>query len=205
VDLVLGGEQSVYGLCRPPGHHAPRRAFGGYCYFNNAAIAAEYIARQTHERVCVLDVDFHHGNGTQQIFFDRADVLFVSLHGDPHRVYPYFTGFPDETGAGAGLGTTLNIALPAGVTDAQYFEALQPALDRIAEFDASIVVVSLGFDTHAADPLGDFLLTAEGYFETGRRVAQLGKRLVILQEGGYALPELGESARQWLLGALLPS
>jgi acetoin utilization deacetylase AcuC-like enzyme len=146
-------------------------------------------------------VDFHHGNGTQQIFYDRADVLFVSLHADPHRAYPYYTGYADETGTAAGLGTTLNVPLPAGVTDEDYLTALESALERIAQFGGSIVVVSLGFDTHAQDPLGDFALTVDGYERIGREVQQLGRRLVILQEGGYHVPELGASAVAWLRGA----
>jgi acetoin utilization deacetylase AcuC-like enzyme len=200
-DLVLDGDQAAYGLCRPPGHHAPKRAFGGYCYFNNAAIAAEYLARKTGERVCVLDVDFHHGNGTQQIFYDRADVLFVSLHADPDRAYPYYTGYANETGTGPGLGATLNLPLPAGVTDDQYLSVLEVALEPIARFGGSIAVVSLGFDTHARDPLGDFALTTDGYAAIGRRIQQLQRRLVILQEGGYFVPELGASAVAFLRGA----
>jgi acetoin utilization deacetylase AcuC-like enzyme len=200
-DLVLDGDAAVYGLCRPPGHHAPRRAFGGYCYFNNAAIATEYLARKTGEPISILDVDFHHGNGTQQIFYDRAEVLFVSLHADPHRAYPYYTGYADETGTGSGLGTTLNLPLAAGITDDQYLEALEPALERITQFGGSIVVVSLGFDTYGQDPIGDFALTTAVYHEVGKRVAALGRRLVILQEGGYYRSALGENARAWLRGA----
>ena len=200
-DLLLAGEQFVYGLCRPPGHHAPRSAFGGYCYFNNAAIAADYLVGRTGEPVAVLDLDYHHGNGTQQIFYDRADVLYVSLHADPDRAYPYYTGFAEETGTGPGLGATLNLPLPVGVTDDLYQEALERALDRIAASGSGTAVVSLGFDTHREDPVGDFALTTLGYHEMGRRVAERGWRLLILQEGGYCLPVLGESARQWLRGA----
>jgi acetoin utilization deacetylase AcuC-like enzyme len=200
-DLVLDGDRAAYGLCRPPGHHAPRRAFGGYCYFNNAAVATEYLAQRTGEPVAVLDVDYHHGNGTQQIFFAREDILFVSLHADPHRAYPYFAGFADETGTGAGLGTTLNLPLPPRVTDADFLQHLDRALDRISRFGSGFLVVSLGFDTHAQDPLGDFDLSSEVYFEMGRRVAALGRRMLIVQEGGYYLSELGQNARDWLHGA----
>ena len=199
-DLVLGGEQAAYGLCRPPGHHAPRAAFGGYCFFNNAAIATEEIVRRTGEPVAVLDVDYHHGNGTQQIFYARGDALYVSLHGHPDRAYPYFAGYEDETGAGDGEGATLNLPLPKGCADQQYLEALDRGLDRIAAFGGSVVVVSLGFDTYGQDPIADFALTTPVYHEVGRRVAALGRRLVILQEGGYYLPHLGENARQWLRG-----
>jgi acetoin utilization deacetylase AcuC-like enzyme len=201
VDLVLGGEQIGYGLCRPPGHHAARAMAGGYCFFNNAAIAAEAIARSTAEPVAILDVDYHHGNGTQQIFWRRGDVLYVSLHADPDRQFPYFLGRATETGEGDGAGSNLNIPLPGGTTNADYLAALERGLDRIATTTGSIVVVSLGFDTFALDPLGDFALTTDAYHEVGRRVTALGRRLVILQEGGYHRPTLGENARAWLRGA----
>jgi acetoin utilization deacetylase AcuC-like enzyme len=199
-DLVLGGESFAYALCRPPGHHAPRAAFGGYCFFNNAAIAAEEIVRRTKEQVAILDLDYHHGNGTQQIFYGRDDVLYVSLHGDPDRAYPYFAGFADETGAGAGDGANLNIPLPAGTMDEGYLTALGHGLDRITGHGGSVVVVSLGFDTYGQDPIADFALTTAAYHEVGRRVAALGRSLVIVQEGGYFLPHLGENARNCLLG-----
>ena len=201
VELVLQGEPIAYGLCRPPGHHAARAMAGGYCFFNNAAIAAQAIVRATGEHVAVLDVDYHHGNGTQQIFWRRGDVLYVSLHGDPDRTYPFFLGRASETGEGDGAGSNLNIPLPAGTTDEDYLAALEPALDHISATQGSIVVVSLGFDTYALDPLGDFALTTEGYHNVGTRVAALGRRLVVLQEGGYHRPSLGENARAWLRGA----
>ena len=201
VDLVLGGETAAYGLCRPPGHHAARSMYGGYCYFNNAAIAAEAITRQTGEPVSILDVDYHHGNGTEQIFWRRGDVLYVSLHAHPDREYPYFLGWPDETGEGPGEGANLNLPLPAGTSDEAYLEALERGLGRIASHPGSVLVVSLGFDTYRLDPLGDFALTTEVYHEVGRRAAALGKRLVILQEGGYYVPALGDNALAWLRGA----
>jgi acetoin utilization deacetylase AcuC-like enzyme len=201
VDLVLeGGASAAYGLCRPPGHHAARAMYGGYCFFNNAAVAAEAIAKRG-ERVAILDVDFHHGNGTQQIFWRREDVFYASLHGDPDRQYPYFLGRADETGEGPGAGTNLNIPLPAGTTDAMYLDALDRALEAIAATPGSVVVVSLGFDTFGQDPICDFALTTAVYHECGRRAAALGRRLVILQEGGYHRPSLGENARAWLRGA----
>ncbi len=201
VDLVLGGEPAAYGLCRPPGHHAGRAMAGGYCFFNNAAIATESILRATGEPVAILDLDFHHGNGTQQLFWRRADVLYVSLHADPDRQYPFFLGRADETGEGDGAGTTLNLPLPAGTDDEAFLDALDRALAAVAEFGGRTLVVSLGFDTFAQDPIGDFALTAAGYHEVARRVATLGRRLVILQEGGYHLPTLGQNARSWLRGA----
>ncbi len=199
-DLVLAGEPAAYGLCRPPGHHSPRAAFGGYCFFNCAAVVAEDLVRKTREPVSILDVDYHHGNGTQQIFYGRADVLYVSLHGDPDRAYPYFAGHADETGAGAGEGTNLNLPLPAGCDDASYLAALDRALERISAFGGAVVVVSLGLDTYGQDPIADFALTSPTYWEVGRRVASLGRRLVIVQEGGYFVPHLGENVRGWLMG-----
>jgi len=202
VDLVLdGGAGAAYGLCRPPGHHAARSMYGGFCYLNNAAIAAEAIARRTGEHVAILDVDYHHGNGTEQVFWRRGDVLYVSLHAHPDRQYPYFLGWEDETGEGDGAGANLNIPLPAGVSDEEYLAALDRALDRIADEPGSVMVVSLGFDTYGLDPIGDFALTTGVYHEVGRRAAATGKRLVILQEGGYYLPALGDNARAWLRGA----
>jgi acetoin utilization deacetylase AcuC-like enzyme len=200
VDLVLGAEAAAYGLCRPPGHHAARSTYGGYCYFNNAAIAAEALVRATGERVAILDLDFHHGNGTQQIFWRRADVSYVSIHGDPSRQYPFFLGRAQETGEGPGAGANLNLPLPAGVSDERYLAELDRALEAIAATRGSVVVVSLGFDTYRDDPLGNFALTTGGYHEMGRRLAALGRRLVILQEGGYFRPALGDNARAWLRG-----
>ena len=200
-DLVLAGEVMAYGLCRPPGHHAARSMAAGYCFFNNAAIAAEALAKATGEPVAILDVDYHHGNGTQQIFWRRAEVLYVSLHADPARVYPFFLGHADEIGEGPGEGANLNLPLPAQTSDDAYLPVLDRALEAIAATSGSIVVVSLGFDTYRDDPLGDFALTTDAYFEIGRRVAGLGRRLVVLQEGGYHLPSLGDNAVAWLRGA----
>jgi acetoin utilization deacetylase AcuC-like enzyme len=200
-DAVLTGDALAYGLCRPPGHHAARAALGGFCYLNNAAIAAEYVARATGGPVAILDVDYHHGNGTQQIFWARGDVLYVSLHADPARAYPYVTGFASERGGGAGEGATVNVPLAEATGDEAYLAALEPELDRIASFPGSIVIVSLGFDTYRLDPICDLALTTEGYHEVGRRVAATGKRLVALQEGGYHVGDLGANARAWLRGA----
>ena len=175
--------------------------YGGYCFFNNAAIAAEAIVRATGERVAILDVDYHHGNGTQQIFWRRGDVRYVSIHADPDHDYPYFLGRADETGEGHGVGENLNLPLPPGTTDDEYLVAVDRALEAIAAVPGSVIVVSLGFDTYALDPIGTFELTTAVYHEVGRRTAALGRRLVILQEGGYHRPSLGENARAWLRGA----
>ena len=200
-DLVLGGETVAYGLCRPPGHHAAAAMAGGYCFFNNAAIAAQSIVERTGERVAILDVDVHHGNGSQQIFWRREDVLYVSLHSDPARLYPFFLGHADEVGEGPGRGANLNLPQPLRADDATYLASLDRALERIAAEPGSIVVVSLGFDTYEHDPIGDLALTTTGYAEMGRRVGGLGRRLVVLQEGGYHVGDLGANARAWLNGA----
>ncbi|HEU4464852.1 MAG TPA: histone deacetylase family protein [Gemmatimonadota bacterium] len=199
-DLVTGGERSAYGLCRPPGHHAARGMMGGYCYFNNAAIVAEHLARSTGGRVAILDVDYHHGNGTQQIFYARGDVLYVSLHGDPARAYPYSSGFADETGAGGGVGATLNLPLAKGCDDHDYLAALDRALEAVGAFGEAPLVVSLGMDTYGRDPICDLALTTEGYALVGGRVAELGRPTVVLQEGGYFVPDLGQNVRAWLRG-----
>jgi acetoin utilization deacetylase AcuC-like enzyme len=203
-DLVLAGSRLVYGLCRPPGHHSPRAAFGGYCYFNNAAIAAEWLVSAGRVRVAIVDVDVHHGNGTQQIFYRRGDVQYVSLHGDPARTYPYFAGFAEETGAGPGAGATLNVPLPAGCDDEAYLAALDLVLERVAAFAPEVIVVSLGLDTYHLDPLGDLALTTAGYEAIGARVASLRVPMLVVQEGGYHVPDLGRNAVSWLRGAAGP-
>jgi acetoin utilization deacetylase AcuC-like enzyme len=199
---VLDGEPIAYGLCRPPGHHATRSLYGGYCFFNNAAIAAAYAVAETAGRVAVLDVDYHHGNGTQQVFYDRDDVAFVSLHGDPARAYPYHTGFADETGAGRGAGSTRNIPLPPATDDEAYLAVLDRALAAVDAFDPAVVVVSLGVDTYVDDPMCDLAVTTEGFGRCGRAVASLGRPLVVLQEGGYADDALGANVTSWLQGAI---
>ena len=199
-DRLLEGEDAVYALCRPPGHHAARAMFGGYCFFNNAAIAAEQLHRRTGEPVSILDVDYHHGNGTQQIFYTRGEVLYVSLHGDPDRAYPYFSGFADEIGDGAGEDANLNLPLPVACSNEEYLANLNRGLDSIAAFGGSTLVVSLGIDTYGRDPICDLALTTEAYHEAGKRIAALGRRTLVLQEGGYFVPHLGQNVRNWLLG-----
>jgi acetoin utilization deacetylase AcuC-like enzyme len=208
--LLLEGERAAYALCRPPGHHAARDMAGGYCYLNNAAIAADHLARAERSGgefwgmrppvVAVLDIDFHHGNGTQAIFYERSDVFFVSIHGDPDREYPYFLGFADEGGARAGEGYNLNLPLPAGVDDAAYLAALDGAVEAIAAYGPSYLVVSAGFDTFGGDPLGDFALTTPCYARIGARIAGLGLPTLFVQEGGYAIDELGRNAVSLLSG-----
>lgn len=216
--LLLDGQPLVYALCRPPGHHAGRDLYGGYCYLNNAAIAADYLGGGSWERgageatqlptanshppqrIAVLDIDFHHGNGTQQIFYERDDVLFVSIHADPQREYPYFAGYADERGAGAGAGFNLNFPLEAGVANARYLNVLDRALAAIADFAPRCLVLSAGFDTFGGDPIGDFALTADAYPLIGQRIAALGLPILVVQEGGYAVEALGANAIGLLRG-----
>jgi acetoin utilization deacetylase AcuC-like enzyme len=175
--------------------------FGGYCYLNNAAVAAEWLVRRTGERIAILDLDVHHGNGTQQIFYEREDVLYVSLHADPATTFPYFAGYTSETGTGRGRGTTVNVPLPPGTGDEAYAAALETALDRIAGLGPGPIVVSLGLDTYEEDPIGPLRLSAGAYHPMATRVAALGRPLVVLLEGGYHVPSLGRNVRSWLLGA----
>ncbi len=198
--LVLDGEPAAYALCRPPGHHAPTGLYGGYCFFNNAAIAADHAAVATGSKVTVLDVDYHHGNGTQQIFYGRGDVQYVSLHGDPARAYPFVAGFTDETGTGAGSGSTTNMPLPAGTDDDRYLAALADACTAIEAFAPDLVVVSLGVDTHHDDPISDLEVTTPGFEHQGRLVAELARPTVVVQEGGYDIPSIGTNTKNFLLG-----
>ena len=202
LDLVLDGHQLAYGLCRPPGHHAGRNLIGGYCYFNNAAIVAESLVARGAQRVAILDVDFHHGNGTQQIFWERADVLYVSLHGDPRGIYPYYSGYATERGAGPGDGLTLNLPLSPGTEGDAYLAALDEALGAIRSFDPDApLVVSLGFDTYQTDPISNLALQTDDYRRMGAAIAGLAMPAVVLQEGGYAVDALGANAVAFL-GAL---
>ena len=198
VDLLAGGERAVYALCRPPGHHAGPAYYGGFCFLNNAAVAAR--ALDGLGRVAILDVDFHHGNGTQEIFWEDPDVLYVSLHGDPDVHYPYFTGGADETGAGAGAGATRNFPLPDGTDDPVYLGILELAAETVDRFDPAVVVVSLGFDGYVDDPIGGFALTEAGFGGIGRRLGELGRPLLLVQEGGYAMQALGANAVATMAG-----
>ena len=198
--LVLDGERFAYAACRPPGHHASRDLYGGYCFFNNAAIVAHHVATSTGGRVTVLDPDYHHGNGTQQIFYERGDVQYVSLHADPVRAYPYVTGFRDEIGAGKGRGANTNFPLAAGMGDDEFAKVLEAALEKIDRFKPEFLVVSLGVDTFDGDPICDLRLTRRGFHTCGALVSRLGLPTTVLQEGGYALSELGNNVRAWLRG-----
>ena len=200
-DRVLEGAPLAYGLCRPPGHHAGRNLIGGYCFFNNAAIVAESLVSRGASRVAILDVDFHHGNGTQQIFWNRDDVLYVSLHGDPGGIYPYYSGYASERGGDGGVGANLNLPLAPGTDGDGYLAALADGLDAIAAFDPDApLVLSLGFDTYHADPICNLALQTDDYARIGSRIAELGHPVVALQEGGYAVDALGANAVAFLGG-----
>ena len=191
---VLAGDRASFALSRPPGHHAGADFFGGYCFLNNAALAAQHLRNAGMGKVAVLDVDYHHGNGTQVIFYDRPDVFFASIHGDPRTEYPFYLGHADETGAGAGLGTNLNLPLPRGTDFATWSEALTQALAAIDRFGAEALVVSLGLDTFEGDPISGFQLKSDDYLRLGERLAQVGLPTVLVFEGGYAVQEVGINA-----------
>lgn len=190
-----------YALCRPPGHHATRDHFGGYCYLNNAALAARRL--EALGPVALVDIDFHHGNGSQSIFYASDRVLFASIHGDPEVHYPYFWGYESEQGAGAGLGYNINVPLRVGVGVGAYLDALQTRiLSRVRSFKPRFLVVSAGFDTAKGDPLGDFGLVAADFFVLGRLLGELKLPSVIVQEGGYDTSDLGTNVVSFLDGVL---
>lgn len=197
---LTGGAGSAFALCRPPGHHAGPRAMGGFCYLNNAAIAAQYLRDHGHARVAVLDVDYHHGNGTQAIFYDRADVMVTSLHADPKVEYPFFLGHADEHGSGDGLGFNRNIPLPWGTTGVQYCAALDGAIADIAAFGPDSLVVSLGVDTFVDDPISHFELVAADFTAIGQRIARIGIPTLFVLEGGYAVADIGGNVAAVLTG-----
>ncbi len=189
---LLEGAETIFAACRPPGHHATRHQCGGYCYLNNAAIAAQFLS--TAGRVVILDVDFHHGNGTQEIFYDTDRVGYLSLHGDPATTYPYFSGYADELGEGRGRGFNRNFPLPVHTDDRTYLETLEAALQAARQMLPASLVLSLGLDTHEEDPLANFCLTTELYAQMAARIARLKYPTLIILEGGYNLNRLGELA-----------
>ncbi len=197
---VAGGARSAFALTRPPGHHAGADFFGGYCFLNNAALAAQQLRDQGVARVAVLDLDYHHGNGTQAIFYDRPDVYFTSIHGDPQTEYPFYLGYADESGAGAGLGFNRNLPLPRGTGFARWREAMATALHDIQAFGAQALVVSLGLDTFVGDPISGFQLTSDDYLRVGEDLAAAGLPTVWVFEGGYAVAEVGVNAVNVLQG-----
>jgi len=199
---VHGGAAAAFSLCRPPGHHASQDLAGGYCYLNNAAIAAQSHLDGGAARVAVLDVDYHHGNGTQRIFYDRGDVLFVSLHGRPEEEYPFLLGFADEVGVGPGEGCNVNLPMPKGTTMQGYGEALAAAMRRIRDYGPDVLVVSLGVDAHKDDPVGGFLLETSDFLAVGQAIARIQRPVHFVMEGGYALEALGANVANVLTGYL---
>ncbi|HAT29974.1 MAG TPA: acetylpolyamine amidohydrolase [Janthinobacterium sp.] len=185
------GERSSFALTRPPGHHAGADFFGGYCFLNNAALAAQHLLDDGAAKVAILDLDYHHGNGTQSIFYQRADVQFISIHADPRQEYPFYLGHADETGAGAGLGYNMNLPLPKGASTANWFAALETACIRLASYAPEALVVSLGVDTFVGDPLSHFALHSADFLRIGERLAYLGLPTAFVFEGGYAVREIG--------------
>ena len=196
---VLEGDGACYALSRPPGHHAAAEMAAGFCYLNNSAVAAE-VLRQQHERVAVVDIDVHHGNGTQDIFYRRNDVLTVSLHADPVRFIPFFWGYADETGEGDGQGYNLNVPLQRGTGDDEYLAQLDEALERVREFEPGALVVALGLDAYEGDPLRGLAITTPGFGRIAKRLAALGLPTVLVQEGGYLSDELGDNLYAFLQG-----
>ena len=198
--LADGQHPAVFALCRPPGHHAAADLYGGYCFLNNAAIAAQSLIDRGAERVAILDVDYHHGNGTQAIFYDRPDVLFLSLHGHPREEYPFFLGWAEETGAGAGDGCNINYPLPRGTGFAAWAEALDDACRKVADYAPDVLLVSLGVDTFKDDPISKFRLESADFTTYGARIAKLGLPTLFVMEGGYAVEQIGINAVNVLQG-----
>ena len=190
-EAVANSESAAFALCRPPGHHAGKDYAGGYCFLNNAAVAANWLS--TKEKVALLDVDYHCGNGTQDIFYERDDVLTISIHADPNFEYPHYAGYANETGSGPGLGYHKNFPLTRGTDDAGYFLALEEALGLISTFAPTYLVVSAGMDIYADDPLGTLKVTTEGIGEIGKRISALGLPTVLVMEGGYNNEALGRN------------
>jgi acetoin utilization deacetylase AcuC-like enzyme len=199
-DLIRNGEEVAFSLCRPPGHHASSDVYGGYCFLNNAAIAAQSLRDGGIAKVGILDVDYHHGNGTQAIFYERADVPFVSIHADPRQEYPYFLGYEDELGAGPGLGANHNFPLPWGTAWDTYEPALIAGIAELRRHEVEALVVSLGVDTFDQDPISQFKLHHEDYLQMGAIIAELGVPTLFVFEGGYAVGALGINTVNVLIG-----
>lgn len=195
---ILEGRYLAYALIRPPGHHAEKNVFGGFCYFNSNAIAAEYLSQ--HGSVAILDIDYHHGNGQQQIFYERSDVLTVSIHGHPRFAYPFFSGFTEECGNGQGKGYNLNFPLPEDITPEKYIDTVQKAIHRIQRFNPQFLVVALGLDTAKGDPTGTWTLTGEDFKKIGVMIGDLPYSTVFIQEGGYHTKTIGKNARMFFTG-----
>ncbi|OZI15833.1 acetylpolyamine amidohydrolase [Bordetella genomosp. 7] len=198
-DALLAGDRHAYALCRPPGHHARRDAAGGFCYLNNSAIAAQRL-RGKYGRVVVLDTDMHHGQGIQEIFYERDDIYYVSIHGDPENFYPVVTGYDNEKGAGPGFGYNLNLPMPHGSPESVFFDKLAIAIDAIQVFAPDVVVLALGFDIFERDPQAKVAVSSPGFERLGKAVASLGVPVLVVQEGGYYIEGLQENAEAFFAG-----
>ncbi len=196
--VTTGQGRSAFALCRPPGHHCEATRFGGYCYLNNAAIAAQYLRDHGTAKTAILDIDFHHGNGTQAIFYDRADVFYGSVHGDPLLTYPFYKGYSNETGTGVGAETTMNLPLGADAGNDEWLAAITALLGAIDSFGADTIVVSLGVDPHHSDPQSNFQVTTDGFSRAGHLIANAGKQTVIIMEGGYSADAIGPCVAAFL-------
>jgi acetoin utilization deacetylase AcuC-like enzyme len=196
---VLAGDTACYALSRPPGHHASQDLAGGFCYLNNTAIAAQQLLTK-YQRVAIVDVDVHHGNGTQRIFYERDDVLTVSIHADPLRFYPFFWGYENETGDGQGEGFNINLPLPRGTGDGEYLAVLDDALKAVSDFKPEAVVIALGLDAHESDPFRGMTITTAGFARIGKVLSSIGLPTVIVQEGGYLSESLGDNLSSFLNG-----
>lgn len=199
-ELIEAGEKAVFSLCRPPGHHSGYDYFGGYCYINNAAVTAQHFLDNGAKRIAILDIDYHHGNGTQDIFYERSDVLFTSIHGDPNTEYPFLLGYDDEPGKGEGEGFNFNYPLPWGSDYKAWGAANDDACKHIEKYDPDFLIVSLGVDTFKDDPISQFKLENDDYLRIGERIAKIGKPTLFLMEGGYAVADIGVNAVNVLLG-----
>ena len=197
---MLDEEKSVFALCRPPGHHASKDQYGGYCFFNNVAIAAEKLKEKGAKRIFILDIDFHHGNGTQAIFYDRSDVFFVSLHGDPKNAFPHFLGHADEKGSGEGVGYNCNYPMPPGTPYDVWTKSLDDSISKIQNFSPEALIVSLGVDTYENDPISFFKLKSDDFFDVGRKIASINLPTLFVMEGGYAIKEIGVNTVNTLKG-----
>lgn len=198
---VLAGDSSAYALCRPPGHHTRKDAAGGFCYINNAAIAAEML-REKYKRIVILDTDMHHGQGIQEIFYGRDDVFYISVHGDPTNFYPATAGFDDETGVQKGEGFNLNLPMPHGASEEVFFDKVARALDALRAFNPDALVFSLGFDVYKDDPQSKVAVTTEGFGKLGKQIAELSLPTVIVQEGGYHFDTLAVNTTTFFKGFL---
>ncbi len=198
---ILEGDAQAYALCRPPGHHARRDAAGGFCYINNAAVAAQYLKKRF-GKVAVLDTDVHHGQGVQEIFYGRDDVLYVSVHGDPTNFYPVVAGFDDEQGEGAGKGFNLNLPMPHGSSEQVFFDNVQAAIEKVNVFKPEVLVLALGFDVYENDPQTKVAVTTEGFKRLGKLVAGLNLPTVVVQEGGYHLEAMADNTESFFTGLI---